>query len=82
MREVILMISGNTIKINMSRVFCGKNPRTEKYSVYIMDDDNEKEVRLFCKDQYNHEEAAALVQKIRDGKITDLTGYLAEWNKK
>ena len=76
------MINRENIKMNVSRVFCGRNPITKRYSVIIMDDDSGKEARLFCEDQQNQEEAKALVQKIREGKIVDLTGYLAEWNKK
>lgn len=82
MHEVIVMINGETIKINVSRVFRGRNPRLKWYSVNIMDDVSGKQVRLFCEDQYNQEEADALVQKIQEGKIADLTGYLAEWNRK
>lgn len=82
MQEVILMINGQKVKINVSRVFCGRNPNTKRYSVNIMDDDSGKQVRLFCEEQQNQEEADALAQKIREGKIIDLTGYLAEWNGK
>lgn len=80
--EVTVMINGETIKINVSRVFRGRNPVLKWHSVNIMDDDSEKQIRLFCEDQYNQEEADALVQKIREGKIANLTGYLAEWNRK
>lgn len=80
MQEVILMINEQEIKINVSRVFCGKNPRTKRYCVCIMDDDDGKQVRLFCEDSQSQEETNALVQKIREGKIADLTDYLAEWN--
>ena len=81
MQEVILMINGETVEMNVSRVFRGKNPVTKQYSVNIMDDESGKQVRLFCKDQQNQEEADALVQKIREDKIADLTGYLAVWNR-
>ena len=81
MHEVIVKIKGETIKINVSRVFRGRNPVIKWYSVNIMDDDSGKQIRLFCEDQYNQEEADILVQIISEGKITDLTGYLAEWKK-
>lgn len=76
MQEVILIINGQTVKVKVSRVFCGRNPMTEQCSVNIMDDDSGKQVRLFCEDRKNYEEANTLVQKIHEGKITDLTDYL------
>lgn len=79
MQEVILIINGQTVKVKVSRVFCGRNPMTEQCSVNIMEDDSGKQVRLFCEDRKNYEEANTLVQKIHEGKITDLTDYLAEW---
>lgn len=80
MQEVVLMINRQNVKINVSRVFLGRNPVTGRYSVNIMDDDSGKQVRLFCEDKQNREETTALVQKIHECKITDLTDYLAEWN--
>lgn len=77
MPEINLTINGENIKMTASKVCSGMNPRTLKHYVYIMDDDTGKQARFLCD---NHEEAIALVHQIRDGKITDLTGYSSEWN--
>lgn len=77
MLEINFTIDGENIKITASKVFSGMNPRTLKHYVYIMDDGTGKQARFLCE---NFEEAKALVHQIRDGKITDLTGYSSEWN--
>lgn len=77
MRKVIVMINGENLEINAIRVFYGKNPVTNRCSVNFLDADSGKWIRLFWLEQ---EEANMLVQKIREGKITDLTDYQAEWN--
>ncbi len=75
-RKVIVTINGENLEINATRVFRGMNPTTGRCSVAIMDADSEKWLWLFWLEQ---EEADILVQKIRNGEITDLTGYHAEW---
>lgn len=80
MGEVILRINEQNVKLNVSLVFYGRNPMTKRYMVCISDQAVGKQVRLFCEDPFDQNEANALVQKIREGKISDLTGYLAEWN--
>lgn len=77
MPEINLRINGENLKMNASKICSGMNPRTLRHAVYIMDDDTGKTARLLCE---NFEEAKALVHQIRDGKITDLTGYSSEWN--
>lgn len=42
-----------------------------------MDANSNKGIRLYCKTE---EEAKRLTQKIREGKMTDLTAYPAKWN--
>lgn len=76
-RKVTVAIDGVNLEINAIRVFYGRNPNTNQCGVNFLDVDSEKWVRLFWLDQ---EEAALLVQEIREGKITDLTGYQAKWH--
>lgn len=77
MQEVIVMINGETIKINALRVFHWRNPKTNRHGVAFMEANTEKWVRLFCQDG---EEAETLTQRISEGKIANLTTYQAEWN--
>lgn len=77
MQEVIVMLNEEPVKINALRVFHWRNPKTNRHGVSLMEADTEKWVRLFCQDE---EEAETLTQKINEGKIADLTTYLAEWN--
>lgn len=77
MQEVIVMIDGETVKINALRVFHWRNPKTNRHGVAFMEAETEKWVQLFCQDK---EEADTLDQEIREGKLADLTAYPAEWN--
>ena len=77
MQEVIVMINGETIKINPLRVFHWRNPKTNCHGVSFMEANTEKWVRLSCQDG---EEAETLIQRINAGEIADLTSYQAEWN--
>lgn len=76
-QEVIVMINGETLKINALRVFHSRNPKTNRYNVNFMEAGSKKCVRLFCQDG---DEAETLAHQICEGKITDLTGYPAKWN--
>lgn len=69
-----------TEKISPSMVFHSRNPISNRYSVniYYTKDDKEKWVQLFCQEVYKETPAKELAISIREGKITDLTGYLAE----
>ena len=76
--RVTVMIDGRKEEISASRVFYGKNPRTQQCNINIMEAGSEKWLRLTpCKDE---EEARSLTEKVRGGEVTDLTVYPAEWN--
>lgn len=76
--RVTVMIDGRKEEISASRVFYGKNPRTQQCNINIMEAGSEKWLRLtHCKDE---EEARSLTEKVRGGEVTDLTVYPAEWN--
>lgn len=76
-QKVCVTINDENLEINATLVFCGRNPVTNLCSVNFMDVDSKKWIRLFWMEQ---EEADLLVKKIREGEITDLTGYQAKWN--
>ena len=76
-QKVCVTINDENLEINATRVFYGRNPVTNLCSVNFMDVDSKKWIRLFWMGQ---EEADLLVKKIREGEITDLTGYQAKWN--
>lgn len=78
--EVTVKIAGKIEEIRASMVFHSKNPRSQRYSVnlYYMKDGKEKWIQLFCQDEHMEEPAKELAIRIREGKTTDLTGYLAE----
>ena len=78
MQEVIVLIHGERMRLQAVRAFHWKTPKTDRYGVGFMAADREKWVRLSCPD--GQEAAKTLAQKIRDGTITDLTAYPAEWN--
>lgn len=61
-------------------VFHSRNPKSKRYNVniYYKEDGEEKWIQLFFQEEYNEELAKELVISIREGKLTDLTGYLVE----
>ena len=80
MQEVIVKIDGVEEKINATHVFPSKNPATQRFCVnlYYKEKYRKKWVQVFCGEEYLEEPARELAKKINEGKITDLTGYLAE----
>lgn len=81
MQKVTIKIDGSEQKINVLMVFHSKNPATQRYGVnlaYTTKLGKRRQVQLFCEDEYTEEPAKELAQKIREGMITDLTGYLTE----
>ncbi len=80
MQDVIVNLNDLPVIISPAMVFHSRNPRSRRFGVniYYMEDGNEKWVQLFCQDEYDEKQAKNLSISIREGKITDLTGYLAE----
>lgn len=76
MYELTVKVNEKIVKVNVIRVFRSQNPFTNQYNVNLMLEKSRKGVWLFFE---NQEEADTLVQKIRDGEITDLTEYKAMW---
>lgn len=78
--EVIVKINGTIEKISAKMVFYSRNPKTNRYCVnlYYGEDKTEGWVQVFCQEEYEREPAEELAKSICEGKITDLTGYLAE----
>lgn len=74
--EVRVKIGEEILEKNVRMVFHSRNPMLHQYHVNLRDISNNRWIRLYCK---NEEEAGMLAQEIREGKITDLTGYPAEW---
>lgn len=77
MWKVSITINGEQVEINAVRVFPSRNPATNRHNVNFILSGSKKGVRLFCQDR---EDAATLAKKVREGEITDLTDYPAEWN--
>lgn len=77
MPEVSVKVNGETVKMHVERLFRSRNPVTKKHYVNFKEAGSKRGVRLLCRDE---EEAEALVRGIREGEITDLTGYNAEYN--
>lgn len=77
MGELIVKIEGSIEKIKATSIFNSRNPKTKRHNVNLYDTEEkwQKWVQLFCE---NEEEARTLAEDIREGKISDLTGYLAE----
>ncbi len=75
--EVRVKIDEEIMDVRVSRVFCSRNPRGVQYNVNLMLAGSNKGIRLYCKTE---EDAKLLVQRIREGQITDLTDYPAKWN--
>jgi len=81
MQKVTIKIDGSVQEINVLMVFHSKNPATQRYGVnlaYTTKLGKRRQVQLFCEDEYAEGPARELAQNIREGKITDLTGYLTE----
>ncbi len=81
MQKVTVKIDGAEQEISVLMVFHSRNPATQRYGVnlsYVTKLGKHRQLQLFCEDEYLEEPARELAQNIRDGKITDLTGYLAE----
>lgn len=80
MQELIVKIDETIEKINASMVFHSKNPATCRFGVniYYTENGKEKWVQIFCEDVYTEEPAKKLSTEIREGKISDLTNYMAE----
>ncbi|MDE7200828.1 MAG: hypothetical protein K2O91_02750 [Lachnospiraceae bacterium] len=81
MQKVTIKIDGSEQEVNVLRVFHGRNPATQRYGVYLTYTNKigkQRHVRLFCEEEYLEGPARELAQNIREGKITDLTGYLTE----
>lgn len=81
MQKVTVKIDGAEQEISVLMVFHSKNPATQRYGVnlaYVTKPGKRRQLQLFCENEYLEEPARELAQNIRDGKITDLTGYLAE----
>lgn len=78
--EVIVKINGTIEKIKANMVFYSQNPKTNRYCVNLRYTEcgKEKWVQVFCQDVYEREPAKELNASICEGKITDLTGYMAE----
>lgn len=84
MQKVKIKIDGSEQEVNVLLVFPSINPRTLRHGVNLVYTTKlgklgkQRQVQLFCEDEYADEPARDLDQNIRDGKITDLTGYLTE----
>ncbi|MDE6924091.1 MAG: hypothetical protein K2P59_02360 [Acetatifactor sp.] len=80
MPEVSVKVNGENVKMHVERLFHSRNPVTKKHHVNFKEAGSKRGVCLHCRDE---EEAEALVRGIREGEITDLTDYHAEfhsWN--
>lgn len=75
--KVCVKIGEDIINTKVTMVFRSVNPRTLQNNVNLMREGSIKGIRLYCG---NEEEAKALVGKILEGMVTDLTDYPAEWN--
>lgn len=80
MQDIIVKLNDLPVKISPAMVFHSRNPRSRRFGVniYYREDGIEKWVQLFCPNEYDEKPARELSINIREGKITDLTGYLAE----
>ena len=78
MKEVDVKLDGQVVQLKIRRAFHSRNPLTSRYYVNLMEAGHERGIRLCCR---GREDAEMLTKKIREGKITDLTGYPAEWNQ-
>lgn len=78
--DVIVKINGTIEKISAKMVFYSRNPKTNRYCVNLHygEDKTEGWVQVFCQEEYERKPAEELAKSICEGKITDLTGYLAE----
>ena len=81
MQKVTIKIDGSEQEVNVLLVFHSKNPATLRWGVnlsYTNKIGKQRQVQLFCEEEYLEGPARELAQNIREGKITDLTGYLTE----
>lgn len=81
MQKVKIKIDGSEQEVKVLLVFPSVNPWSLRHGVnlvYATKLGKQRQVQLFCEDEYADEPAKELAQDIRDGKITDLTGYLTE----
>lgn len=77
MQELVVEINGKVETVRASVVFHSRNPKTKRHNVnsYDTEGDKQKWVQLFCEDA---DEAKAVAEDIREGKLVDLKNYLAE----
>ena len=81
MQKVTIKIDGSEQEVNVLMVLHSKNPKTQRFGVnlvYTNKIGKRREVQLFCEEEYCEGPARELAKNIREGKITDLTGYLTE----
>ncbi len=81
MQKVTVKIDGAEQEIKVLMVFHSKNPASQRFGVnvaYTTKLGKQRQLQLFCENEYLEEPARELAQNIRDGKITDLTGYRTE----